>query len=54
MFIHLTLQQMKQWCTEAGGGITIKKILQDAKASVTRTDSSNPFWVAFENAVKEL
>lgn len=47
-------QQIKQWCIEAGGGVTIKPILTDAEASITKTDNSNPFWVAFENATKEL
>ncbi|XP_055303616.1 aminoacylase-1-like isoform X2 [Sitodiplosis mosellana] len=47
-------QQIKGWCAEAGGGITIKPILKDAEASITKTDHSNPFWVAFEDAVKEL
>lgn len=47
-------KQIQQWCTEAGGDITIKYLLKDSKASVTITDSTNPFWVAFENGLKEL
>lgn len=43
-----------KWCTEAGGGITIRQISKDPKASITKTDDGNPFWVAFQNAVNEL
>lgn len=48
------MHQIKQWCTEAGKDVTIKIVLKDERSSITKTDSSNPFWVAFENAVKDM
>lgn len=46
--------QIKQWCEEAGGQVTIKFIQKDPKVPATKIDDSNPFWVAFESAMKEL
>lgn len=51
--LHL-LKQMQQWGTEAGGGVTVKNQFRDPKVPPTKTDNSNPFWVAFQNAVKKL
>lgn len=47
-------KQIEEWCSEAGGGIAIKMHHKDPKVKPTILDSSNPFWVAFENAIKEL
>lgn len=48
------LYQIHKWCQEAGGGIKIVYEKKDKKAPITITDGSNPFWVAFESAIKEL
>lgn len=45
---------ISKWCEEAGGGITVNYLMKDPKVPITRIDSSNLFWVAFENAVNEL
>ncbi|XP_031625542.1 aminoacylase-1-like isoform X2 [Contarinia nasturtii] len=47
-------EQLQQWCDEAGGGITIKILLNDPEASITKIDHTNPYWVAFESAMKDL
>lgn len=46
--------QIERWCEEAGGNIKINYQSRDAKAPVTPTDDTNPFWIAFKNATDEL
>ncbi|XP_053949825.1 aminoacylase-1-like [Anastrepha ludens] len=47
-------KQLKQWCTEAGGGIEIVFEQQQPKVEATKIDDSNPFWLAFKQATTEL
>lgn len=46
--------RLKSWCEEAGGGITIEYEQKQPKVAPTKTDDSNPYYVAFKNAVDEL
>lgn len=48
------MEQIKQWCDEAGGNVTINQLSEQAKPPITKTDASNPFWIAFKNAADEL
>jgi len=47
-------EQIMEWCEEAGGDITLKHLLREPTAPVSRTDESNPFWLAFKAATDEL
>ena len=46
----LIYQQIEQWCSDAGGNITINYLERGIKEGITRTDDTNPFWIAFKNA----
>lgn len=43
-----------EWCEEAGGDITLKHLLREPTAPVSKTDESNLFWPAFKAATDEL
>lgn len=43
-----------EWCEEAGGDITLEHLLREPTAPVSKTDESNPFWLAFKAATDEL
>lgn len=45
---------LNQWCQEAGDGVWIEYKQKQPQVAVTKLDSSNPFWMAFEEAAKEL
>lgn len=47
-------KQIRDWCEEAGGGIEIIFEQKDEFVPPTKVDDSNPFWTAFEGALKEL
>ncbi|XP_004529660.1 aminoacylase-1A [Ceratitis capitata] len=47
-------RQLKSWCNEAGGGIEIVYETKEPKLEGTKIDASNPYWTAFEGALKEL
>lgn len=52
--IFFAFLQIEKWSQEAGGGIKIIYEKKDKKAPITKTDSTNPYWVAFESAIKEM
>uniref|UniRef100_A0A034W2Z0 N-acyl-aliphatic-L-amino acid amidohydrolase n=1 Tax=Bactrocera dorsalis TaxID=27457 RepID=A0A034W2Z0_BACDO len=47
-------KQLKDWCAEAGGDITIKFPTQDKKTPPTVINETNLYWVAMQNALKKL
>ncbi|XP_017873798.1 PREDICTED: aminoacylase-1-like [Drosophila arizonae] len=47
-------KQIRDWCEEAGGGIEIIFEQKDEFVPPTKVDDSNPFWTAFEGALKEF
>lgn len=47
-------KQLKKWCEEAGGGIEIEFEQKQPKVPATKTDSTNPYYVAFKKAVDDL
>ncbi|XP_065365133.1 aminoacylase-1-like [Calliphora vicina] len=48
-------KQVRQWCVEAGGDIELEFEQKEPKVEPTKIDSSNPYWVAFQNClVKDL
>lgn len=53
-FFFPIIPQIKQWCEEAGGNITIKQFGEAVKEPVTIVDDTNPFWMAFKNATDEV
>lgn len=46
--------KIMEWCEEAGGDITLKHLLREPTAPVSKTDDSNPFWLPFKAAIDEL
>lgn len=53
-FSILFFFKLKSWCSEAGGGIEIVYETKEPKLEGTKIDASNPYWTAFEGALKEL
>ncbi|TMW48983.1 hypothetical protein DOY81_005927 [Sarcophaga bullata] len=48
-------KQIRKWCDEAGGDIELEFEQKEPKVLPTKTDSSNPYWVALENClIKDL
>ncbi|XP_034488739.1 aminoacylase-1A-like [Drosophila innubila] len=47
-------KQIRDWCEEAGGGIELVFEQKDEYVPPTKVDETNPFWLAFEKATKEL
>lgn len=47
------IQQLNQWCEEAGGDIEIVFEMQQPKVAPTKVDESNKYWVAFKEAIDE-
>jgi len=47
-------KQIRDWCEEAGGGIELVFEQKDKYVPPTKVDETNPFWLAFEKATKEL
>ncbi|XP_026315324.1 aminoacylase-1-like isoform X2 [Hyposmocoma kahamanoa] len=45
---------IKQWCKEAGDGVTYEFEQFNEKVECTKTDNTNPYWVAFKSAVDNL
>lgn len=45
--------QLNRWCEEAGGNIKINYLSREEKERMTDISDSNPFWVAFQNAVTD-
>lgn len=48
------LPQLHKWMAEAGGGIELEFDQRHPYVAPTRTDVSNPFWVAFKRATDDL
>lgn len=46
------IQQLNQWCEEAGGNIEIYYEVQQPKVEPTKLDNSNKYWVAFSQAIE--
>lgn len=46
--------RLKTWCEESGGGIEMVYEQKQPKIAPTKIDSSNPYYVAFNDAVNEL
>ncbi|XP_058444394.1 aminoacylase-1A-like [Malaya genurostris] len=52
---HLELEnQLLDWCREAGGGIELEYDQKCPFVKPTKLDGSNPYWVAFKDALDEL
>ncbi|XP_053682847.1 aminoacylase-1B-like [Sabethes cyaneus] len=52
---HLELEnQLLDWCREAGGGIELEYDQKCPFVKPTKLDGSNPYWVAFQDALDEL
>lgn len=47
-------KQLLEWCEEAGGGVSIEYETKRPYVEPTKTDDSNPFWMAFKSAIDEL
>ncbi|XP_064422213.1 aminoacylase-1 [Latimeria chalumnae] len=47
-------EQIKTWCEAAGDGITYEFAQKFMDQTVTPTDESNPWWVAFASACNEM
>ncbi|KAK4878822.1 hypothetical protein RN001_011328 [Aquatica leii] len=45
---------LKSWCKEGGDDVWIEYLVKNASAPETKLDSSNPYWVAFEDAAKKI
>ncbi|XP_068633813.1 aminoacylase-1-like [Battus philenor] len=45
---------IKQWCAEAGNGVTYNFSQKDAYVPSTPVDDSNPYWLAFKDAADKL
>ncbi|CAG9578644.1 unnamed protein product [Danaus chrysippus] len=46
--------RIKQWCKEAGEGVTFEFEQKNAPVECTKTDASNIYWVAFKSVADEL
>ncbi|CAK1601217.1 unnamed protein product [Parnassius mnemosyne] len=46
--------KIKQWCKEAGDGVTFEFEQKNPNVECTKTDNSNPYWVAFKGACDEM
>ncbi|KAF5301092.1 hypothetical protein FQA39_LY10911 [Lamprigera yunnana] len=44
---------LRQWCLDAGEGVTIKDIIKDSKWPLTKLDKTNAYWVALQRAIKK-
>lgn len=47
-------KQIRNWCEEAGGGIELVFEMKNPYVEPTKTDDSNPFWLAFKQTLDEL
>ncbi|SPP81199.1 aminoacylase-1-like [Drosophila guanche] len=47
-------RQIRDWCQEAGGGIELDFEMKCPFVEPTKIDASNPFWLPFKMALKEL
>ncbi|XP_026754819.1 aminoacylase-1-like [Galleria mellonella] len=46
--------RVKRWCEEAGDGVTFEFEQKNPFVECTKTDASNPYWVAFKKATDEM
>lgn len=47
-------QQLFEWMSEAGGGISVRYIQKNPPVPPTKLDDSNPYWVAANAAFTKL
>jgi len=47
-------KKIRDWCKEAGSGVELNFEWQDPYAAPTKIDASNPYWLAFKQALNEL
>ncbi|CAH2047490.1 unnamed protein product, partial [Iphiclides podalirius] len=47
-------ETIKQWCKEAGAGVSYNFSQKDVYVPPTPVDASNPYWVAFKAAADKL
>ncbi|XP_023171073.2 aminoacylase-1-like [Drosophila hydei] len=47
-------KQIRDWCEEAGGGIELVFEWKEPFVAPTKIDASNPYWLAFKQALDEL
>ncbi|XP_023936471.2 aminoacylase-1 [Bicyclus anynana] len=45
---------VQQWCKEAGEGVTYEFEQKNPNVEVTKTDNTNPYWVAFKSVADEM
>lgn len=50
----MSISQVTQWCKEAGDGVTFDFEQKNPNVECTKTDATNPFWVAFKSAADDL
>lgn len=53
-YYYNLLLQIKQWCKEAGEGVTFEFEQKNSPVECTKTDDSNIYWVAFKSVADEL
>ncbi|CAK8688959.1 unnamed protein product [Clavelina lepadiformis] len=46
-------QKLQGWCKDAGDDVSIEFLEKNTDQTVTSTDSTNPWWVAFSSAIKK-
>lgn len=49
-----SILKLRAWCEEAGGGVEIVYEQKEPKVEATKIDNSNPYWMAFKKAIKDL
>ncbi|CAG9787633.1 unnamed protein product [Diatraea saccharalis] len=47
-------EKVKQWCKEAGAGVTYEFEQKDPEVTATAVDDTNPYWLAFKQAADQL
>lgn len=48
------IKQVCTWCQELGGNIQVEYLMFNKHVEPTKTDDSNPFWVAFKKTMDKL
>lgn len=47
-------KKIRTWCAEVGEGIQIEFEQKQPRVEPTKTDNSNPYWIAFKGAIDKL
>lgn len=53
-FFLFAIGQFERWAKEAGDGVTVKQDASNSKPTITKIDSTNPFWMAMQGAARQL